>query len=699
MAKDGAIYVKVTDYDTLAFSWYETYQDVFRSETTIRWSLKLIATDYGRIASSVYKPWRVVLDGKTITGTASIDIWNNQTKELAADYVTLKHGSDGTRSFSVSFSLDFNITFAGVQIGTKSGSGSFNLNAMNVAKSLSLSSTQIDMGQTLTLSVANPSSSETYDIDYTYGDEGYTNIATGLKPATGALSLSTTWTVPESLAATIPNSMSLVLTLRCTTKVSGTAIGTKTTTFTAKVPNYSPTFDSVTFEEANSKVAAANLGFFVQGLSKLKFNIVASGKYGSTITSIKTTYAGKTYNGAEWTSAALSQAGSNVFELTITDSRGRTNSGPKTIEGVVAYSSPEITLFKASRVNTSGVADDEGKRVRAPINYTYASLSSKNKVDLQIDYKRNIDSSWSKLWGIEKQTSGAATALPTTDISTDYVFDLSLTLTDIVGTKVTAVAKVPAGNVILDIKADGKGIAFFNTSTKNGVEVAGQLPHTPIEIEVGADLAALATPGYYVAPTQTVVNSVKDQLPYGVSGPFTIETRSFGDGYHLQQTLCTGHSAAAGNGVWTRHIWPSGDTYDYNSWVPVIMGAVKILWSGNSLMTSGQITLNYSTHEVPNGIVLVFSRYDSSGTAQNYMFSTHYVPKMLLLSTINSEGEFESACVFNMATTKFDYVASKYLYIGDTYIRGAADNNLAGTASTGIKYDNSKFALRYVIAV
>lgn len=695
MAKDGFVNVQVTDYDILQFYWYETYQDVVSNETTIRWSLKLIATDYGRIASSVYKSWRIVLDGKTITGTASIDIWNNQTKELAADYVTLKHGSDGTRSFSVSFSLDFNITFAGVQIGTKSGSGSFNLNAIRQASDLTLSSTSVTMGQPVTISVASVSPNDTYDVAYSFKGQEYVDIATGLN----RFNSSVTWTVPIDFAELIPDATSGLVTLRCISKTSnGTKIGTKTKTFSAVVPNYSPTFDSVTFEEANSKVAAANLGFFVQGLSKLKFNIVASGKYGSTITSIKTTYAGKTYNGAEWTSAALSSAGSNRFELTITDSRGRTNSGPKTVQAT-AYIPPAITVFKASRVNTSGVADDEGKRLRMPMNYTYASLSSKNKVDLQIDYKRSIDSSWSRLWGIEKQTSGAATALPTTDISTDYVFDLRLTLTDIVGTKVTAVAKVPAGNVILDIKADGKGIAFFNTSTMDGVEIAGQLPHSPIEIEVGADLASLATPGYYLAPTQTVVNSVKDQLPYGVSGPFTIETRSFGEGNRLQQTLHTGHSAVSGNGVWTRQIWASGEAYDYNSWVPVIMGAVKILWSGNSPMTSGQINLNYSTHEVPNGIVLVFSRYDTSSTAQNYLFSTHYVPKMLLLSTINSAGEFESACVFNMATTKFDYVASKYLYIGDTYIGGSADNNSAGTASTGIKYDNSKFALRYVIGV
>lgn len=710
MAKDGFIQVKVTDYDYLFFSWYVTNQDIYNNETTIRWSLELTATDYGRIASSVYKNWRIVLDGKTITGTASIDIWNNQTKVLASDYVALKHGSDGTRSFSVSFSLDFNITFAGVQIGTKSGSGSFNLNAINQAKELLLSSISVTMGQPVTISISGPLYGETYDVAYSFQGQDYVDIATGLTKDTS----SKTWTVPIALAELIPEAMSDIVTLRCTTKNnSGTKIGTKTKSFTANVPNYSPTFDSVTFEEANSKVAAANLGFFVQGLSKLKFKIVASGNYGSTITDIKTTYAGKTYKGAEWTSAALSSAGSNVFQLTITDSRGRTNTGPKTVQAT-AYIPPTITTFKASRVNTSGVADDEGKRLKMPLSYTYSSLSSKNKVDLQIDYKRSIDSSWSKLWGLTGHTTGGATAQLTSDaISTDYVYDLRLTLTDIVGSKAQAFAKVPAGNVILDIKADGKGIAFFNTSTMDGVEIAGQLPHSPIEIEVGADLASLATPGYYVAPTTTVVNSVKDQLPYGVSGPFTIETRGFGEGNRLQQTLCTGHSAASGNGVWTRQVWASGEAYDHNSWVPVVMGATKILWSGNNLMgSSAQISLNYSTHEVPNGIVLVFSRYDSSGTAQNYAFSTHYVPKMLLLLTTNSSGEYESACVFNMNTTKYEYLASKYLYIGDTYIRGAADNTAKArisassdggsnvTATTGgIVYNNGSFALRYVIAV
>lgn len=690
MAKDGAIYVKVTNYNTLVFRWYETNQNNVTGETTIQWHFELVATDYGAIVSSGQKDWSVTLDGKTTSGTVSINMSSNRTKTIGSGSATLKHASDGTKSFSVSFSLQLDITFAGVAIGTKTGSGSFSLNAVSVAKSLSLSSTQVDMGKALTISVANPSSSETYDIDYTYGSEGYTNIATGLKPATGALSLSTTWTVPESLAEKIPNSMSLVLILRCTTKVSGTVIGTKTTAFTAKVPDYWPSIDSVTFVEATPRVKEAELGFFVQGVSKLKFNIAASGYRGSTITSIKTTYGDKTYNGAEWTSEALSRVGDNVFQITITDSRGRTQSGPKTVTGVVAYSEPAITAFSASRVDTDGNASDEGKKVRAPMSYSYASLEGKNTVSLQIDYKKSIDSSWSKLWSLSEHTSGSTIALPATELSADYVYDLRLTVRDIVGSKVTATVKLPAGSVIFDIKANGRGIAFFTTSTKDGVTIEGQLPHTPQEIEMNARLYTLQEPGYYVADEQYVVESVMYQLPAGLEGPFAIEVRSGGDGVGGWRT----QTLHAESGVWSRITYQDGMYVD-NIWTPVFLGGgSKILWSGSNQMGSGSMVSLYPYVEhCPNGIVLVFSRY-ASGAAQDYLFSSHFVPRALIMGG----GLVEYACVFNMATTKFDYISSKYLYISSSYIAGHADNVWSGTTN-GITFNNGQFALRYVIGV
>lgn len=687
MARDGLISVKVTDYNNLIFRWWEISQSEINNTTNIGWELILSATEHGRIVSSVNKRWSVTIDGKTMTGQNSINIYNNSTLSIWRDYQTLTHGADGLKTFAVSFSLQFDINFAGVQIGTKSGSGSFKLNALNQPKSLILGATSVTMGTALSISVSGASSDETYDIDYSFNGRDYERVAT-------AIASSTTWTVPTDLANYIPDALQGVVTLRCTTRKTGIgSIGTRFATFNANVPEYWPSIDSVTFEEANSKVAAANLGFFVQSLSKLKFNIAASGKYGSTITNIKAEYQGKTYTGEEWTSAALALSGANVFQITITDSRGRTQSGPKTVQAT-AYNPPEILNFSASRIDAAGNADTEGKKVKAPIRYTYSSLSGKNTVSLKLDYKKSANSSWSSLWSAAGNSSGQTTALPTTEISADYIYDIRLTVTDVVGSKITASVKVPAGAVIFDIKSDGKGLAFFNTCTKDGVEIAGQLPNCPIEIENGTALYNLMEPGYYTAASASVINGSDDELPPGVTGPFSLEVRRLGLSDTVEQTLYTELGY-----VWARRVVlsDSGTVVTWYSWIALLRGEGKTLWSGSDLMNSAtkQITLKEPLSAMPNGIVLVFSRYES-GVAQNYLFSHHFVSKHVGLLS----GLTECATVFNMNTTKYEYMSSKYLYISDTYIRGHADNNASGTGSpSGITYNNAQFALRYVIGV
>lgn len=698
MAKDGLISVKVTDYNNLIFSWYEVTQNDKNNTTEIYWALELTAGEHGRIMSTLYKDYSVTVDGRTISGTSLIDMWNDSTRVIADGTQTITHGSDGTRSFDVSFSLQFDITFAGVKIGTKSGSGSFKLNALARPKTLLLGGnvTEKTMGTALDITVSGASISETYDIDYSFAGGDYQSIATGIKS-------STKWTVPLDLAYLIPDVMSGVVTLRCTTKKSnGWTLGTTTKNFTAKVPDYWPTIGEITFVEANSKVADANLGFFVQGLSKLKFTIPASGVYGSTITSIKTVYNGRTYTGAEWTSAALTAAGSNVFQVTITDSRGRTQRGPKTIQAV-AYTPPEILTFSASRINSAGAADPDGNKVGAPLSYSYTSLSGKNSVNLQIDYKRSIDESWTRLWGVSGHTSGGATALPTTEISTDYGYDLKLTVADVVGSKVTSHVKVPSGNVIFDIRSDGKGLAFFNTSTKEGVEIAGQLPNCPIEIINGTQLFSLVEPGYYVASTTSVVNSLSDQLPRGLSTPFSIEVHSIGENNDSRQTLCS-----LNGDVWERRVWFTGIGYDGFEWTPVMRGAAKVLWSGENVMgSSASIKLSAPISSMPNGIVLVFARADEV-SENEYYFSHHFVSKYMLL--VGEQDEYNT--VFNMNTPKYQYLSSKSLYIADDYIAGHTDNTASGrigpsadgksnTAVTtgGIIYSNATFWLRYVIGV
>lgn len=123
-------------------------------------------------------------------------------------------------------------------------------------------------------------------------------------------------------------------------------------------------------------------------------------------------------------------------------------------------------------------------------------------------------------------------------------------------------------------------------------------------------------------------------------------------------------------------------------------GSNKVLWSGTYYMTAGHTaTLSEAVSKQANGIVLLFSRY-SDGTAQNYHFQPHYVPKS---QVSNHPGVGHSFLLTSDGT--FNIMACKYLYVNDTSIAGNAVNNTTGTGTSGIKYTNNAYVLRYVIGV
>lgn len=117
-----------------------------------------------------------------------------------------------------------------------------------------------------------------------------------------------------------------------------------------------------------------------------------------------------------------------------------------------------------------------------------------------------------------------------------------------------------------------------------------------------------------------------------------------------------------------------------------------ILWSGGHFMTgSHTATLSENVSDQPHGIVLVWSAY-ANGSAQDYNWHFDFIPKEFV--NLASSRGFLSI----MAGSKFNYVATKYVYIYNDKITGNNDNSTTGTGS-GITYTNNAFVLRYVIGV
>lgn len=686
MANNGSTSVAVTAYDSLRFTWWTINQSAENNRSFIGWELQLVSGSNGLISSTATKAWSVTVNGTTYSGTNSVGIANNTVKTLASGQTVIPHNADGTKAFSYSFSQEFSITFAGASVGTKSGSGTGTLDPVARATAPTLSVSSVDMGGKVTISTPRASTAFKHDLAYAFAGGSYVSIATDV-------STSHTWTVPLSLADSIPNTTSGTVTIRCITKNGSATVGTKTVLLTVKVPSsVVPTISAVTTEEATSGIAA-QFGAFVQSKSKIKASITASGASGSTIKSYTSTLMGKTYTGASWTSDILAQSGTLSLVTTVTDSRGRTASKTTNVT-VLAYTPPRITAFSVARFNAVDVADPNGTYVRARLVYSVASLGGKNTATAKVEYKKSTDQSWTTLV-TRTELSMDGTLMPQgTTFSTDYQWDFRVSLTDAFNsaTPATYTAVLPSGAVILDIRADGKGIAFFKTSTKEGVDIPGALPGSPIALTTGQDLDYLTTPGFYVIETAYIMGTLQHKPNVGsTTGSLRVEDMGSGQ---LKQTLQT--AVASGGALYERGLSPAGTWSSWN-FVYSYSGPGKIIWSGSSLLTASQtVTFNESISKQQSGIVLVFTRY-ASGAAVDYFYSCHFVPKQVITAAM-SAGQSAAGVTFMMATNKFEYIAGKYLRIVDTKITGDDNNSATGT-SNGITFNNGQFALRYVIGV
>lgn len=120
----------------------------------------------------------------------------------------------------------------------------------------------------------------------------------------------------------------------------------------------------------------------------------------------------------------------------------------------------------------------------------------------------------------------------------------------------------------------------------------------------------------------------------------------------------------------------------------------EILWTGaNAMGADLTITLSEAVSKQTNGIVVVFSAY-TDGTAQNYEFSSHFIPK----AWVNKHSG--NRHIFLMGSQTLGYMGVKCLYIKDSSITGVSSNVTdTTTTNSGVKTTNSRYVLRYVIGV
>lgn len=600
------------------------------------------------------------------------------TQTIVDVTITVNHKADGTGTVKVRTWMD-----TGISAGVVTQSKTLTLDTIPRASTPTVSSSSVDMGSAVTITTNRASDDFTHDLAYSFAGGSYVSIATGV----GA---SYKWTTPD-LASKIPNAASGTVTIRCITKNGSTTIGTKTVTMTLKVPtSVVPTISAVATAEATSGLAA-QFGAFIKGKSKVKATITAAGAKGSTIKSYSTTFNGKTYTGASWTSSAVTASGSLSLVTTVTDSRGRTAKKTTTIT-VLDYAKPVINELQAYRVDETGAANDDGIYIAVRYKYSVTSLNSKNTASMVIEYKRSTETEWAELL-TGSALSADTTALPKSPtFSTDYQYDVRLSLSDYFGAASPYTAQLPSAAVILDIGADGLSLsvgktAEYSKTFETAWEIKahfGEIPKDALAIPASADLDDYLDPGYYVfssASSATIAN-----LPIGGSGSGCVEIIREGESTQVRQVVT--RCSVAYREIWERLYYSS----TWQEWLCIYKGGTgRVLWTGAMYMTGGHTaTLDEPVSKQPTGIVLVFSEYVDGAAADQ---SFHHRP---ILKEVVAAHPGKAECI-QLSTSNLAFFATKYLYIYDDKVVGHNNNNLTGTGDCGITYTNNRFVLRYII--
>ena len=430
-------------------------QNISGNYSVVRWELLVYRPS--AIYSSAAKSFSITVNGSTVkSGTTTIG--GSGTKSIASGTTTIYHNSDGTKSISFSFSLQFDITWSGRKIGTGSASGSMALSRIPRATTPSLSPSSVTLGNNITVNLPRASASFTHTLQHDFHAGTWTTFATGAATyATLATSIS--W------AERIPNAVSGGGRIRCLTYNGGTLIGEKTVNFTATVPtSVVPTISAIDVAESADGIAE-KFKAFVKTKSQLSVSISAAGAYKSTIKSYSTKIDGKTYTGKTFNSELIGTSGEITVSVTVTDTRGRTATKTTKIN-VLDYVSPTITTFSAVRGDSNGTPNEEGTFALINLNFSISPVNNLNDKEYKIEYKRHKDTAWTLL-GTGNEYEVKTVLNGGNILNADYSYQMRLTVTDFFSRIETEIDDISSAFTLFDVNKGGKSIAFGGVSERD----------------------------------------------------------------------------------------------------------------------------------------------------------------------------------------------------------------------------------------
>ena len=418
------------------------------SNVTIKVRLVSLGSSYA-ISSSTSKNGSVTIDGTKYTFTFTAGLTGNQNKTLFTKTVDIAHGSDGTKTLSVSSTCYLGVTLSGTSYGNVTVSGSTVLTAIPRTTPVSISGSGT-FGSSKWIGHSRASTSFTVTLRYSCGTVSGTIVS---KSATNE----TYWTPPKSLQNQIPKATNITITIYCDTYSGNTLIGTTSTSFVCYIASDCvPTINGCEFMNGENYGTS-----YYQGVNTVRLIADVSGAYGSTISKYEYTIDGKTktnYGYIMYTDIVYT-SGYKDITMTITDSRGKT--ATKTWTSAVyftAYTKPQITNFTCKRMgydeNDNLVISNLGTVGYFTASGTFHSNSSSQSRKFM--YKPTTSSSWTTINLSNKNYTDYNFS---SSLAAGSAYDLKFVMTDNI-TSVEMQIKMQNLYPLINMNAAGNAIAF-----------------------------------------------------------------------------------------------------------------------------------------------------------------------------------------------------------------------------------------------
>lgn len=444
----------------------EKYQSIDNNQTELSWALYMWNTGswYSYDSKNAFN---VTIDGTVVWNTSSygrVSLPNGMSESAAilmgSGSVTITHNADGTKTVPIYFraaqewqnpplylwTSSDNFKLTTIARASQPSCISFPNTTQNIGK----------MGDTIIIHMNRASASFTHVVKYKWSSASGTiasNVGDNCK-----------WTIPKEFANYIPSATNGTGNIIVDTYSGNTYIGTKTVGFTVYISDdMKPSISAFELRPVNSNSILQNWNILVKGQSRFSLYWNAAGAYSSSLSYFVISFNGVVSNvGNGYTTGVLGFSGNTTLHYKVVDSRGMESETYSYTFTIYDYSSPQISVFTASRLEGSQ------QSVATYAVYSVSSINGNNSIKSANLYYRKVGASnWTTYSG--SLTSGVAVAIPGFNETFSYEFKLSIT--DTIGNTAQRTVYVGTASVLLDFRAGGKGFSIGKISEKNAFEV------------------------------------------------------------------------------------------------------------------------------------------------------------------------------------------------------------------------------------